>query len=160
MDSKPVLQSSTPPPWWELPENFLADDVATIQSGFSVLPWDSDKVMNWLGRAEARWVQRDPVSYPPPWKSTRDMPEAAIRGLAHLYRREMLIVNLKSLLIHYPWNSPRVQRWLRAGEGKWLETNPKSRLPPWEQLEDMPIASLSALLYVLKKSKQDAKKKD
>lgn len=60
------------------------------------------------------------------------------------------IASLQVGLYLIPWESDRVQRWLRKAEERYLATTPDPLfLPPWQRWQDMPDEAIEALANTL-----------
>ena len=68
------------------------------------------------------------------------------------------IASLQVGLYLIPWESDRVQHWLRKAEQRYLATTPAPLfLPPWQRWQDMPPEAIEALAEILEKATRGTK---
>lgn len=95
MTAKPILkaQQVAPPDREPSGNQDLSEHVAIIRSTLAEHPWDGPRMQAWLSKAYEKFkptfgmVGEVPMPLcPPPWHSTRDMPNEAIIALASAMR--------------------------------------------------------------------------
>lgn len=91
--TQPPSLKNQPPAIAPIQGHDLSGHVAFIRSTLKEHPWEGERMQTWLSKAYEKFkptfgtIKGEPMLLcPPPWRSTRDMPDEAVIALASAMR--------------------------------------------------------------------------